>query len=427
MKQVALFSLFLFSPLIAHCPYGNTPVCGSDNKTYPNLCELNKSTASLNHDGVCVFKLSEDQNTLVANCPDDFSPVCGVDGVTYGNDCRRRFREIDLAYDGPCGVENYDPNIFIDKLCVCSYDWHPVCTRNSNINFENLCFVRCIHQLEGSFDSCAAPCNCSTEYDPVCSLEGVTYDNECQLTCAGGTKHLRGECQSILFDCETGCSRTFAPVCGKDDTTYRNKCFAYCNNKEIAKDGVCDKDSKNPAKRKKVDHSKDPKALQALCQRCSRQIRIAPVCSEDGLTYENECTCACQNNGVCPKYADGPCPDANMMAEKCTHCKALPFESVCGNDYRTYDNLCYLQCNGKALYKKGNCNSFGPKHQSSFDMRTEAFHKKIPENRMTKRQMMKKLRNKVNRIVGQMAGKPNDPHLLEALASIIQVLKKYKA
>ena len=108
MKQVALHFLLLISPLLAFCPYGNEQVCGSDNKTYANLCELNKSTAVLQHSGVCVFKLSDDQNTLVANCADDFTPVCGVDGVTYGNDCRRRFREIDLAYEGPCGVEGYD-------------------------------------------------------------------------------------------------------------------------------------------------------------------------------------------------------------------------------------------------------------------------------------------------------------------------------
>ena len=311
MKQFALLSLFLFSPLVAFCPYGNGQVCGSDNRTYANPCELNKSTAVLQYVGVCVFKLSDDGSTKEANCADDFTPVCGKDGVTYGNECRMRFWGIDLAYEGPCGVEDYDPVIFADKVCVCNYDWHPVCTRNSHINFENLCFVRCIHQLEGSFDACSAPCKCSTEYDPICSLEGITYDNECQLNCAGATKHWRGECQSILFDCETGCSRTFAPVCGDDDVTYRNKCYAGCLNKKIVKEGVCDRDSKDPALRKKVDHSKSAKSLQALCQRCSRDIRIAPVCSEDGNTYENECQCACQNNGVCPKsvsYTHLPSP-----------------------------------------------------------------------------------------------------------------------
>ena len=426
MKQFALLSLFLFSPLVAFCPYGNGQVCGSDNRTYANPCELNKSTAVLQYVGVCVFKLSDDGSTKEANCADDFTPVCGKDGVTYGNECRMRFWGIDLAYEGPCGVEDYDPVIFADKVCVCNYDWHPVCTRNSHINFENLCFVRCIHQLEGSFDACSAPCKCSTEYDPICSLEGITYDNECQLNCAGATKHLRGECQSILFDCETGCSRTFAPVCGDDDVTYRNKCYAGCLNKKIVKEGVCDRDSKDPALRKKVDHSKSAKSLQALCQRCSRDIRIAPVCSEDGNTYENECQCACQNNGVCPKYADGPCPNADMMSEKCTHCKSLPLDPVCGNDYRTYDNLCYLQCNGRALYKKGECNSFAPAQRTSFDMRTEAFNNKIPQKKESKGAQLMRIQTMVNQIAAKMSSGNTDPRLVEAMANLLQVLQGLK-
>ena len=427
MKQVTILTLALISPLLAFCPYGNKEVCGSDNKTYANLCELNKSTAVLQHEGTCVFKLSEDSNVLVANCNDEFVPVCGVDGVTYGNDCRRQFRQIDLAYAGVCGVEGFDQSVFKNKSCSCSYDWHPVCTRNSHVNFENLCFVRCIHQLEGSFDSCAAPCECSTEYDPVCSLEGITYDNECQLQCAGGSKHLRGECQSILFDCDTGCSRTFAPICGADGNTHRNKCFAHCNNVEITKDGVCDKDSKNPALHKETVVAESPKTLQALCQRCSRDIRVNPVCSEDGNTYENECQCACQNKGVCPKYADGPCPSTDMLSGKCTHCKSLPLEPVCGNDFRTYDSLCYLQCNGRALYKKGECNSFGKPQRSSFDMRTKNFNSHAPKKTESKGEQLQKIQGMVTQIAHKMSSGNTDPRLVEALASLLQVLQELKA
>ena len=196
LKTIAI--LYLATSMACFCPYGNTPVCGKDNITYANLCELNKSTTVKEYEGQCVTKISaDDPSLMVANCSDDYLPVCGVDGVTYGNDCRRRFRSIDLAYEGVCGVENYNPEIFKGKVCECSYEWHPVCTRNSNINFENLCFVHCMHQLEGSFDACVSPCNCETGYNPVCSTKGVTYDNSCQLTCAGATEHLKGECQSI--------------------------------------------------------------------------------------------------------------------------------------------------------------------------------------------------------------------------------------
>lgn len=382
-KTFCLTFILLTSPLMT-CPYGNEIVCGSDNKTYENLCKLNKSTAVLQHKGECVFRQANDgSSTLEANCGMEFQPVCGVDGVTYGNDCRRIFRSIKLAYPGPCGVEGYNPEIFKNKTCECSYEWHPICTRNSFVNFENKCFVRCIHQLEGSHDACAAPCKCSTEYDPVCSLNGITYDNECQLNCAAETMGQRGECQSILFDCEEGCSRTFAPICGEDGRTHRNTCFAKCNNIKIMNQGLCEKDSKDPALIKesllRSNTNSNASLIAALCQRCSREIRIAPVCSSDGITYESECQCQCQSDGVCDKYADGPCPsqDYNSGASYCnSQCSAQAIDPVCGTNYKTYDNLCMLQCNQAILFKSGQCNSNAPV-KTSYDARTSAFQDKL--------------------------------------------------
>ena len=377
-KTLCLTVFLLTTPLIA-CPYGNEVVCGSNNITYANYCELNKSTAVLKHKGQCVFKKSGNGNTLVANCSKEFKPVCGVDGVTYGNDCRRSFRSIELAYPGPCGVENFDQNTFAGKQCDCSYDWHPVCTRNSFVNFENKCLIRCIHQLEGSHDACAAPCKCGTEYEPVCSLKGVTYDNECLLNCSGAVQSQRGECQSILFDCNSGCSRSFVPVCGADGRTHRNTCFAKCNDIKIVKQGLCDKDSRDPKKiemRTKISETKTG-SVEAICQSCSRHIRVAPVCSSDGITYENECQCQCQSGGVCDKYADGPCPSqSDVNRQSCMQCNGHPIDKVCGNDFKTYDNVCMLQCNRVALYKKGECNSQKPV-QSSFDRRTSSFQDKL--------------------------------------------------
>ena len=375
MRKTLLLSL-LITTILAYCPYGNKPVCGSDNKTYLNLCKLNKSQATLKHEGQCVFKQSAtDPSQLVANCTNDFDPVCGIDGVTYGNDCRRQFRGIDLAYRGPCGVEGYDPAIFANKQCTCSYEWHPVCTRNSKINFENLCFIRCIHQLEGSFDACKAPCQCSLDYDPVCSTEGITYDNECQINCAQKTKALNGECESLLFDCDSGCSRSFAPVCAKTpqgEKTMRNKCFASCSGFKVLKEGLCDMDSKDPSKKDATKNAKSSKSIEALCMRCSREIKVHPVCSEDGVTYENECQCACQNGGKCPKYSDGPCPTFDEFKDKCTHCQSVGNDPWCGNDHKTYENLCYMQCNGTAPNHKGKCRNFEAAPRRSFDMRSNA-------------------------------------------------------
>jgi coxsackievirus/adenovirus receptor len=425
MKTILVFSLFLLN--VTHqCQLGNSEVCGSDNVTYRNLCELNKSFAVLKHPGRCVVVASaDDPNNLVANCTEDFVPVCGKDGVTYGNECRMKFRNIPKSHDGVCGVKEFDQSIFNGKVCNCSYEWHPVCTRNSKVNFENLCFVRCIHQLEGSFDSCKSPCNCDTNYDPVCSTNGLTYDNQCQIDCAMDTKALNGECESILYDCDSGCSKVFAPVCGEDGKTYRNKCFSTCKNIKAAKDGICDSDSKDPTKKKSSQSSRSSKSIQALCDRCSRQIKMSPVCSEDGVTYENECQCQCQNGGVCPKYADGPCPERQMFEDKCSSCNNHPAQPVCGNDYRTYKNLCELECNRVALYKRGKCDSFGQKHQNSFDMRSNNFAQMTP-----KKPSVNELKAQANKLLQQVSmakakGHDINPALISAMMSIIEAAKAY--
>lgn len=421
---LALFSL-LFLSTQAYCPYGNEPVCGSDNRTYINLCDLNKGNAVLKHTGQCAFRFSTtNPNQLVANCTADFDPVCGVDGVTYGNHCRLRFRAIDLAYRGPCGVEDYDPVIFKDKSCTCSYEWHPVCTRNSFINFENLCFIRCIHQLEGSYDSCSAPCKCPVEYNPVCSLTGTTFDNDCQLKCANATKQLNGECESLLFDCDTGCSRTFAPVCGEDQKAYRNQCMANCRGVKILHQGLCYHQSKDPEKVKLAEkRGPSDKSIEALCARCSRSIRHHPVCSEEGVTYESECHCQCQNKGVCPKYSDGPCPAFHEFQSPCNRCFSSKRDPVCGNDFKTYENTCYLQCNGVAYRSKGKCNSFAPPMQTSYDARTPNW-RGVAKGGDLNFQIERVKKLSANVMAKVNSGQHVDPQMVRSLLDIMQVLAR---
>lgn len=427
MRSVVLFTILLIG-FSQNCQLGNGEVCGSDNITYRNLCELNKSFAVLKHPGRCILKPdANDPSQSVANCTEDFIPVCGEDGITYGNECRMKFRGLQKAHDGVCGVDNFDASIFSGKICACSYEWHPVCTRHSKVNFENLCLVRCIHQLEGSFDSCHSPCNCPTNYDPVCSVKGITFDNQCQLECANQVKGLNGECESILYDCNGGCSKTFAPICGQDGKTYRNKCFATCSNIPVKSDGICDSDSNDPSKQVTISNDTKFKTIESLCDRCSREIKISPVCAEDGTTFENECQCQCQNNGVCPKYADGPCPSRNMFSDNCSHCKQYPAQSVCGNDFKTYENLCYLECNRVALYKRGDCNSFAPKSSSTFDMRTNNFARLSPKPQPSHDALMQQAQSLINQVSEASAnGQQINPAITSAMLSIIEAIKQLK-
>lgn len=278
------------------------------------------------------------------------SPVCGEDDETYANECIMILLGQTKKNDGWCAMDTnvptFDPenapipnNGYLpsgqtsqDSNCPkCNNVYNPVCGING-VTYQNLCnMLECADIKKANNGPCGSTdftpldepptCPCQFSFSPACGADGITYASNCVLICAGVSKKSDGAC---MRPC--GCTTIYKPVCSTEMNSFDNECMMRCANEKKQFDGKCP--SSNPSN----------------CQHCSGYTQ--PVCGKNGITYDNPCYLKCAK---AEKYTDGPCPNK----KECT-C-ADHYLPVCGIDHKTYRNECLMECNNIRLAHFGVC------------------------------------------------------------------------
>ena len=83
-------------------------------------------------------------------------------------------------------------------------------------------------ECEGECPCNTDPCNCGYDWNPVCGVDGVTYENPCEAKC----KYVKEECAGECPCCN--CPGNYDPVCGFNGNTFTSKCEADCSQVNFA-------------------------------------------------------------------------------------------------------------------------------------------------------------------------------------------------
>lgn len=88
-----------------YCEENYEPVCGDDNTTYSNNCQLDCARVNQSCEGECPCGSgSDDEGILLTacRCPDVYEPICGNNGETYQNACYAGCKAVTVDCLGKC-------------------------------------------------------------------------------------------------------------------------------------------------------------------------------------------------------------------------------------------------------------------------------------------------------------------------------------
>lgn len=336
-------------PIVDSC--GEDTICYSGFEVTPEGCPTCICNDECRADRDCGPEQACIRGNCIeyCTCRDPYDPVCGSDGVTYRNRCEAGCEGVAVVYPGACA--EVCPALDCDLTCPSGYR-----------RDEQGCEV-C---------QCLEPCEaCDRRVEPVCTRNGVTYQNRCLAECRGEQVAYSGECRPTCpelicdLECPDGyvrdeegcplcqCNEVVCPteeaVCGADGLTYSSRCEADAAGVTVLFDSpcppLCHGDADCPPEDYHcrsgsyglTDCPLDSADCVAVC------VYEAPVCTSLDATDVSASQCLpgdeCGSDGVC----ESPCECAPV------------YYPVCGEDGRTYDSPCRARCAEVAVASYGPC------------------------------------------------------------------------